>query len=71
MVPVIVDRYFKTSNKNIYAIGDVINRVQLTPVAIAEAMLLSIIFLKTKKKVLIMQIYRRQFFLIQTLHLLV
>ena len=35
---VIVDSYFKTTNKNIYALGDVIDRLQLTPVAIAEAM---------------------------------
>jgi len=33
-----VDDYFQTSVPNIYAIGDVIDRVQLTPVAIAEAM---------------------------------
>ena len=47
---VIVDRYFKTSNKNIYAIGDVIDRVQLTPVAIAEAMyIIDSMFKKTKK----------------------
>ncbi len=35
---IIVDEYFRTSCKNIYAIGDIINKVQLTPVAIAEAM---------------------------------
>ncbi len=33
-----VDDYFQTSVPNIYAIGDVIDRMQLTPVAIAEAM---------------------------------
>ena len=32
------DDLFKTSAKNIYAIGDVIDKVQLTPVAISEAM---------------------------------
>ena len=32
------DDLFKTSSKNIYAIGDVIDKVQLTPVAISEAM---------------------------------
>jgi glutathione reductase (NADPH) len=46
---IIVDEYFKTSNKNIYAIGDVIDRIQLTPVAIAEAMTL-VQNLKMKKK---------------------
>ncbi len=35
---VVVDRYSKTSADNIYAIGDVTDRVQLTPVAIHEAM---------------------------------
>ena len=35
---VVVNDFFQTSNKNIYAIGDVIDRIQLTPVAIAEAM---------------------------------
>ncbi|MCP5179492.1 MAG: glutathione-disulfide reductase [Pseudomonadales bacterium] len=33
-----VDDYFQTSVENIYAIGDVIDRMQLTPVAIAEGM---------------------------------
>ena len=32
------DDLFKTSTRNIYAIGDVIDKVQLTPVAISEAM---------------------------------
>ena len=35
---VVVDRYSRTSADNIYAIGDVTDRVQLTPVAIHEAM---------------------------------
>ncbi len=35
---VLVDRYSKTSADHIYAIGDVTDRVQLTPVAIHEAM---------------------------------
>ena len=35
---VIVDDFFQSSAPSVYAIGDVINRVQLTPVAIAEAM---------------------------------
>jgi glutathione reductase (NADPH) len=35
---VVVDRFSKTSADHIYAIGDVTDRVQLTPVAIHEAM---------------------------------
>jgi glutathione reductase (NADPH) len=35
---VVVDRYSKSSVDSIYAIGDVTNRMQLTPVATAEAM---------------------------------
>lgn len=35
-----VDDYFKTSVDSIYAIGDVIDRVKLTPVALAEGMAL-------------------------------
>ena len=35
---IIVDDYFQTSEPSIFALGDVIDRVQLTPVAIAEAM---------------------------------
>jgi glutathione reductase (NADPH) len=38
---VVVDDYFQTSVDNIYAIGDVIDRVQLTPVAITEGMALA------------------------------
>ncbi|MGK4002507.1 glutathione-disulfide reductase [Sorangium sp. So ce1036] len=38
---VVVDDVFQSSVPSIYAIGDVISRVQLTPVAIAEAMALS------------------------------
>lgn len=37
---IIVDDYFQTAEPNIYALGDVIDRVQLTPVAIQESMLL-------------------------------
>jgi glutathione reductase (NADPH) len=33
---IVVDRYSRTSAENIYAIGDVTNRKNLTPVAIAE-----------------------------------
>ncbi len=35
-----VDNYFQTSIPSVYALGDVIDRVQLTPVALAEAMTL-------------------------------
>ena len=35
---VLVDDYYQTSVPNIYAIGDVTDRMQLTPVAIAEGM---------------------------------
>jgi len=35
---IIVDEYYQSSISNIYAIGDVIDREQLTPVAIAEGM---------------------------------
>ena len=35
---IIVDEEFRTSEPSIYALGDVIDRVQLTPVAITEAM---------------------------------
>lgn len=37
---VVVDEAFRSSVANLYAIGDVIDRVQLTPVALAEAMAL-------------------------------
>ncbi len=35
---IVVDEEFQTSNECIYAVGDVIERVQLTPVALAEGM---------------------------------
>ena len=38
---IIVDDKFQTSVDNIYALGDVTDRLQLTPVAIGEAMVLS------------------------------
>ncbi len=47
---IVVNDYFQTSNKKIYAIGDVIDRIQLTPVAIAEAMTLIQNFKRKKKE---------------------
>lgn len=41
---IIVDDFFQTSEPSIFALGDVIGRIQLTPVAIAEAM----VFAKTQ-----------------------
>lgn len=38
---IVIDDQFQTSVPNIYALGDVIDRYQLTPVAISEAMVLS------------------------------
>ena len=38
---VVIDPYFQSSVPSIYALGDVTNRIQLTPVAIGEAMVLS------------------------------
>ena len=38
---VVIDDYFQTSVPSIYALGDVTNRLQLTPVAIGEAMVLA------------------------------
>lgn len=38
---VVVDENFRTNVPSIYALGDVIDRVKLTPVAIAEAMVLA------------------------------
>lgn len=35
---IVVDEYYRTSVSNIYALGDVTDRIQLTPVAIAEGM---------------------------------
>jgi glutathione reductase (NADPH) len=37
---IVVDDNYRTKEPNIYAIGDVIDRIQLTPVAIKEAMVL-------------------------------
>lgn len=38
---IVVDPYFQTGESSIYAIGDVIGRVELTPVAIQEGMILA------------------------------
>jgi glutathione reductase (NADPH) len=38
---VVVDDYFQTAESSIYALGDVIGRVELTPVAITEGMALT------------------------------
>jgi glutathione reductase (NADPH) len=38
---VVVDEHFQTTVPSIYALGDVIDRVQLTPVALAEGMVLA------------------------------
>jgi glutathione reductase (NADPH) len=37
---IVVDEHFATAEPSIYALGDVIDRIQLTPVAIQEAMVL-------------------------------
>jgi len=48
---IVVDDYYQTSVDNIYALGDIIDRFQLTPVAIGEAMKLSSnLFKGTKDK---------------------
>lgn len=47
---IMVNDYFQTSVENIYAIGDVINRVQLTPVALAEGMYLARHFFGNESK---------------------
>jgi glutathione reductase (NADPH) len=43
---IVVDEYYRTSVPSIHAIGDVTDRIQLTPVAIAEAMALTRTLLK-------------------------
>jgi glutathione reductase (NADPH) len=46
---IVVDAYSKSSAKNIYAVGDVTNRVNLTPVAIREAVaFIETVFKKNK-----------------------
>ncbi len=47
-----VNKFYQTSVKNIFAIGDVIDKVQLTPVAISEAKVLISNLVDKKKSVL-------------------
>ncbi len=47
---IIINDYFETSKTNIFAIGDVVDKTQLTPVAISEAMTFVENLKKTKKK---------------------
>ena len=47
---IIINDYFETSKTNIFAIGDVVDKTQLTPVAISEAMTFVDNLKKTKKK---------------------
>ena len=48
---IMVDNFYQTSVENIYALGDIIDRYQLTPVAIGEAMkLASNLFNGTREK---------------------
>ena len=47
-----VDQYYRTSIPSIFALGDVIDRIQLTPVALAEAMTLIDYLYKDKEKTL-------------------
>ena len=49
---IIVDEEYRTSEPNIFALGDVTARVQLTPVAIAEAMCFASTRFKGERKVM-------------------
>ena len=49
---IVIDDYFQTSVDSIYALGDVTDRVQLTPVAIAEAMALAANLFKGENQVM-------------------
>ena len=68
---IIVDKYFKTSAKNIFAIGDVIDRIQLTPVAIAEAMVFVSNLKSSKKNHSSIKIFQQLYFVTQITHMLV
>ena len=46
---IVTDEYFRTSISNIYALGDVSNHINLTPVAINEAIQLNKILFKQQK----------------------
>ena len=48
---IIINDYFETSKTNIFAIGDVVDKKQLTPVAISEAMTFVDNLKKTKKEI--------------------
>ena len=55
---IMVDDFYRTSVENIYALGDIIDRYQLTPVAIGEAMkLASNLFTLNPRKRWIMRIF--------------
>ena len=54
----------KPAAENVYAIGDVIDRIQLTPVAIAEAMIFVENLKLKKKNLLIIQISPRLYLVI-------
>ena len=47
---IVVDNYYQTSVPSIYALGDVIGKIALTPVAIAEAMCFVANLIEKKKK---------------------
>ena len=68
---IIINDYFETSKTNIFAIGDVVDKKQLTPVAISEAMTFVDNLKKNKKRNLIIIISQLQFSQILIMLLLV